>query len=121
MPGTFRTSGRHSNIVPLPLHLSSMVIGLLPGYTHVPQTNSFILWFTSLSRIRPDLRLIFALAAGLETCRLDSRPLPQSRPDERMAEENRWQLHKTHRPLETKDPHRRKFSRSLRSRLSSWA
>src|SRR5712691_3122517 len=97
------------------------LLGFCQAMHPCPQTNSFILWFTSLSWIRPDLRLIFALAAGLETRRLDSRPLPQSRPDDRMAKENRWQLRKTHRPLEAKNPHRRKFSRSLRSRLSSWS
>src|SRR5712691_9916168 len=84
-------------------------------------TNSFILRFAALSWIRHGHRLIFALAVGLEARRLDSRSLPQSRPDGHMAKENRRQLHQTHRSLEAKDPCRWKLSGSPRSRMSSRA
>lgn len=72
------------------VHASGIVIGLLPQYT--PRlTNSFILRFASLSWIRPGPRLNLAAGCqGIEARRLDSRPLPQSRPDDPMAEETGW-------------------------------
>src|SRR6267143_6286302 len=73
-------------------------------------TNSFIPPFASLSWIRQAPRLRLVLAVGFEARRLDSRSLPQSRPDGHMAKENRWQLRQTHRSMEAQDTRRRKLS-----------
>src|SRR5207245_1834152 len=96
-------AGQNATWIPIALSLS---------YSFASVSHSL---FVPLFRISP--RIENRILILREASRLDSRPLPQTRPDGSMAEKTRREVRKAHRQMEAENTRRRRLPRANRSRL----